>query len=90
MRSNPCIIGVKIPFDLNIIIIVRDAEIWNSVKRGEEKMKIQNPILKGFNPDPSIVRVEDTYYIATSTFEWWPPLFCLLIIGFIAIRRYVV
>ena len=72
MRSNPCIIGVKIPFDLNIIIIVRDAEIWNSVKRGEEKMKIQNPILKGFNPDPSIVRVEDTYYIATSTFEWWP------------------
>lgn len=35
-------------------------------------MKIINPILKGFNPDPSIVRVEDTYYIATSTFEWWP------------------
>lgn len=35
-------------------------------------MKIKNPILKGFHPDPSIVRVEDTYYIATSTFEWWP------------------
>lgn len=35
-------------------------------------MKIVNPILKGFNPDPSIVRVDDTYYIATSTFEWWP------------------
>jgi len=35
-------------------------------------MKIINPILRGFNPDPSIVRVEDTYYIATSTFEWWP------------------
>lgn len=35
-------------------------------------MKIKNPILSGFNPDPSIVRVEDTYYIATSTFEWWP------------------
>ena len=33
---------------------------------------IQNPILRGFNPDPSIVRVEDDYYIATSTFEWFP------------------
>lgn len=33
---------------------------------------IQNPILKGFCPDPSIIRVEDDYYIATSTFEWWP------------------
>ena len=33
---------------------------------------IQNPILKGFCPDPSIVRVGQDYYIATSTFEWWP------------------
>lgn len=35
-------------------------------------MKIKNPILRGFNPDPSIIRVGDTYYIASSTFEWWP------------------
>ncbi len=34
--------------------------------------QIQNPILRGFHPDPSIIRVEDDYYIATSTFEWWP------------------
>lgn len=33
---------------------------------------IRNPILPGFNPDPSIVRVGDDYYIATSTFEWYP------------------
>lgn len=33
---------------------------------------IKNPIIKGFNPDPSIVRVNDTYYIANSTFEWFP------------------
>lgn len=33
---------------------------------------IKNPILKGFHPDPSIVRVGEDYYIATSTFEWWP------------------
>lgn len=35
-------------------------------------MKIKNPILRGFNPDPSICRVEDNYYIAVSTFEWFP------------------
>lgn len=35
-------------------------------------MTIRNPILAGFNPDPSIVRVGDDYYIATSTFEWYP------------------
>ncbi len=35
-------------------------------------MIIRNPILRGFNPDPSIVRVFDDYYIATSTFEWFP------------------
>ena len=33
---------------------------------------IHNPILRGFNPDPSIVRVGDDYYVATSTFEWFP------------------
>ncbi|WP_339644503.1 glycoside hydrolase family 43 protein, partial [uncultured Pelagibacterium sp.] len=32
----------------------------------------QNPILPGFNPDPSICRVGEDYYIATSTFEWFP------------------
>ncbi|RZJ06079.1 MAG: glycoside hydrolase family 43 protein, partial [Rubrivivax sp.] len=31
-----------------------------------------NPILPGFHADPSICRVGDDYYIATSTFEWWP------------------
>lgn len=35
-------------------------------------MKVQNPILKGFNPDPSICYVDGVYYIATSTFEWFP------------------
>ena len=33
---------------------------------------IGNPILPGFNPDPSICRVGDDYFVATSTFEWFP------------------
>lgn len=35
-------------------------------------MKIKNPVLPGFHADPSMVRVGDTYYIANSTFEWFP------------------
>ena len=33
---------------------------------------IENPIISGCNPDPSILRVGDAYYVATSTFEWFP------------------
>lgn len=35
-------------------------------------MIITNPILKGFNPDPAICRRGDDYYIAVSSFEWFP------------------
>lgn len=35
-------------------------------------MKISNPVLRGFDADPSMIRVGDTYYIANSTFEWFP------------------
>ncbi|MBM2618436.1 glycoside hydrolase family 43 protein [Actinoplanes sp. LDG1-06] len=34
--------------------------------------EISNPVLPGFHPDPSILRVGSDYYIATSTFEWYP------------------
>ena len=33
---------------------------------------LQNPIFKGFNPDPAICRKGDDYYVAVSTFEWFP------------------
>lgn len=35
-------------------------------------MKINNPILAGFNPDPSMIRVENQYYLAVSSFTWMP------------------
>jgi len=34
--------------------------------------RFHNPIIRGFNPDPSITRVGDDFFIATSTFEWFP------------------
>lgn len=33
---------------------------------------IQNPIFKGFNPDPCICRKDGDYYAAVSSFEWMP------------------
>lgn len=33
---------------------------------------IHNPVLRGFHPDPSLVRVCADYFLATSTFEWSP------------------
>ena len=35
-------------------------------------VKYPNPLIPGFNPDPSIVKVGDDYYLATSTFEYLP------------------
>ncbi len=32
----------------------------------------QNPVLTGFFPDPSIIRVGEDYYMANSTFEYFP------------------
>ncbi|NJP44753.1 glycoside hydrolase family 43 protein [Actinacidiphila epipremni] len=38
----------------------------------DRRAVIANPVLTGFHPDPSILRVGDDYYLATSTFEWCP------------------
>lgn len=40
-------------------------------------MTYQNPVISGFHPDPSICRVDEDYYLVTSSFEYYPgiPLF---------------
>ncbi|MGW3285064.1 family 43 glycosylhydrolase [Streptomyces sp. NPDC001002] len=35
---------------------------------------LRNPVLRGFAPDPSMVRVGDWYYVANSSFEWFPTI----------------
>ena len=35
-------------------------------------MIVKNPVLKGFHPDSSMIYVDGTYYIANSTFEYYP------------------
>lgn len=31
-----------------------------------------NPVIPGFHPNPSVCRVEDDYYLVTSSFEYAP------------------
>ncbi len=42
------------------------------LREDEGKMTYKNPILPGTNPDPSITRVGEDYYLVTSSFEYFP------------------
>ncbi|WP_343328641.1 glycoside hydrolase family 43 protein [Polaribacter staleyi] len=61
-----------------IIIIVSVFCLNCSGKKDNEKTSefvktsFTNPILKGFYPDPSICKVEDSYYLINSTFAYFP------------------
>ena len=37
----------------------------------------RNPVIPGFHPDPSVVRVGDDFFLVTSSFEFFPgvPIF---------------
>nr|WP_315823603.1 family 43 glycosylhydrolase [Paraflavitalea speifideiaquila] len=37
-----------------------------------QSITLVNPVLKGFYPDPSIVKVETDYYLVNSTFRFSP------------------
>lgn len=36
--------------------------------------RYRNPVVPGFSPDPSVVRVGEDFYLVTSTFSWFPGL----------------
>ena len=37
-----------------------------------ENYRVSNPVISGFNPDPSVCRVGEDYYLVTSSFEYFP------------------
>lgn len=40
--------------------------------QGGYNVMIQNPVLRGFHPDPSMICVDGIFYVANSTFEYFP------------------
>ena len=46
--------------------------LWFVVGICPAQSEYNNPIIPGFNPDPSICRVGEDYYLVTSSFEYFP------------------
>jgi xylan 1,4-beta-xylosidase len=46
--------------------------VYDTVKGGPDLYR--NPVLQGFYPDPSVVRVGDDFYLVNSTFAYFPGL----------------
>lgn len=55
-------------------LLRRSIIIGGEVKNIKSPETFQNPIISGFNPDPSICRVGDDYYLVTSSFEFFPSI----------------
>jgi xylan 1,4-beta-xylosidase len=53
---------------LVLLMILLVVFVGNTV--GQRTYK--NPVISGMNPDPSICRLGDDYYLVTSTFEYYP------------------
>ncbi len=63
--------------DLVLLFVFALITACNSVKQHSDftsETTFTNPILAGFYPDPSICRVDDDYYLVTSTFSYFPGL----------------
>lgn len=56
----------------NIVFVV--VLFCTNVLLAQNTVVVQNPILKGFYPDPSICRVGEDYYLVNSTFSYFPGL----------------
>jgi xylan 1,4-beta-xylosidase len=48
-----------------------------AVDEASQTAKFENPVISGFHADPSVCRVGDDYYVANSSFEYFPgvPIF---------------
>lgn len=57
---------------LLLVILLPVLLLVNSCSK--ENATFYNPILAGFYPDPSLVKVEDDYYLITSTFAYFPAI----------------
>jgi xylan 1,4-beta-xylosidase len=60
-----CILG----FSMHLMAQENTDTRWNPVLN---KNEFVNPVIQGFFPDPSVVRVGEDYYCVNSTFEYFP------------------
>jgi hypothetical protein len=53
-----------------LLLLLNDCRVLSDASSAVHAFR--NPIIPGFNPDPSITRVGKDYFLVTSTFEWFP------------------
>ncbi|KKK13966.1 glycosyl hydrolase, partial [Aspergillus rambellii] len=53
-------------------IVDSSLQIPNSTTLERNRKMYSNPIIPGFNPDPSLIRVNNDFFLVTSTFEYVP------------------
>lgn len=62
---------------MNRFVLTALAGLFASASLQAAPQTYTNPVIPGFHPDPSICRVGNDYYLATSSFEYYPgvPIF---------------
>jgi alpha-N-arabinofuranosidase len=71
-RRIKCLLVVFLIASASMSCNTTSKKAINSEDKGNAIKMVNNPILKGFNPDPSVCKVGDDYYMAISTFEYFP------------------
>jgi alpha-N-arabinofuranosidase len=64
------VLTMKTQIIISCIIAVLVMSIKSSAQ--SDSFGFTNPVIPGFNPDPSVCRVGDDFYLVTSTFEYFP------------------
>jgi len=55
-----------------LAVVLGCALALGSAAGGDRITSYRNPVIPGFHPDPSVVRVGTDYYLVTSSFEFFP------------------
>jgi xylan 1,4-beta-xylosidase len=59
-------------FSLSVLLLAVLSGVYSQPSITNQNVTYNNPIIPGFFSDPSICRVEEDYYLVTSTFEYFP------------------
>jgi alpha-N-arabinofuranosidase len=58
--------------EMKRLLIIAIAVMTAATSFAQKNHGYSNPIIKGMNPDPSICRVGEAYYLVTSSFHYFP------------------
>lgn len=62
----------RIQFAALVVLVACGANEGKDAANGGAVVELKNPIISGFNPDPSLVAVGEDYYLVNSTFHYFP------------------